>query len=91
MLEDILRAREGFVLSSDLHLVYLVTPINVEVEPDWKLYYERFMELPALDQARLFCLTLNFLSTHSWFFVLCTSKQFCMHVGGILYQHLEFS
>jgi hypothetical protein len=69
VLEDLLRAREGFVLSSDLHLVYLVTPINVEVEPDWKLYYERFMELPALDQARLFYLTLNFVLMHACLFV----------------------
>lgn len=50
MLDDLSRAREGFVLASDLHLVYLVTPTNVGVEPDWELYYERFMQLPALDQ-----------------------------------------
>lgn len=41
------------MLASDLHLVYLVTPINVDVEPDWELYYERFMGLPSLDQVRL--------------------------------------
>ncbi|XP_073012513.1 helicase and polymerase-containing protein TEBICHI isoform X1 [Typha latifolia] len=51
VLDDLSRAREGFVLASDLHLVYLVTPINVEVEPDWELYYERFMELSILDQS----------------------------------------
>ncbi|CAL5332901.1 unnamed protein product [Camellia sinensis] len=51
VLDDLSRAREGFVLASDLHLVYLVTPTNVEVEPDWKLYYERFMQLSTLDQA----------------------------------------
>lgn len=45
-----MRAREGFVLASDLHLVYLVTPINVDVEPDWELYYERYMQLSSLDQ-----------------------------------------
>lgn len=50
VLDDLSRAREGFVLASDLHLVYLVTPINVDAEPDWELYYERFMELSALDQ-----------------------------------------
>ncbi|EPS63523.1 hypothetical protein M569_11260, partial [Genlisea aurea] len=50
VLDDLMRAREGFVLASDLHLVYLVTPINVEVEPDWELYYERFMKLSSLDQ-----------------------------------------
>ncbi|GAB4837362.1 hypothetical protein Ancab_002239 [Ancistrocladus abbreviatus] len=51
VLDDLSRAREGFVLASDLHLVYLVTPTNVEVEPDWELFYERFMELCAIDQS----------------------------------------
>ncbi|OMO91013.1 hypothetical protein COLO4_18706 [Corchorus olitorius] len=51
VLDDLSRAREGFVLACDLHLVYLVTPINVEVEPDWELYYGRFMELSALEQS----------------------------------------
>ncbi|KAL8244776.1 hypothetical protein R6Q59_011034 [Mikania micrantha] len=51
VLDDLSRAREGFVLASDLHLVYLVTPTNVDVEPDWELYYERFMQLPALDKS----------------------------------------
>ncbi|KAL5558793.1 hypothetical protein UlMin_035004 [Ulmus minor] len=51
VLDDLSRAREGFVLASDLHLVYLVTPINVDVEPDWELYYERFMQLSPLDQS----------------------------------------
>lgn len=41
------------MLASDLHLVYLVTPINVDVEPDWELYYELFMGLSSLDQVRL--------------------------------------
>ncbi|EXC32791.1 DNA polymerase theta [Morus notabilis] len=51
VLDDLSRAREGFVLASDLHLVYLVTPINVDVEPNWELYYQRFMELSPLDQS----------------------------------------
>ncbi|XP_047322143.1 helicase and polymerase-containing protein TEBICHI [Impatiens glandulifera] len=51
VLDDLSRAREGFVLASDLHLVYLVTPINVDMEPNWELYYERFMQLSALDQS----------------------------------------
>ncbi|EEF45923.1 DNA polymerase theta, putative [Ricinus communis] len=51
VLDELSRAREGFVLASDLHLVYLATPINVEVEPDWELYYERFMELSPLDKS----------------------------------------
>ncbi|XP_065858049.1 helicase and polymerase-containing protein TEBICHI isoform X2 [Euphorbia lathyris] len=51
VLDDLSRAREGFVLASDLHLVYLATPINIELEPDWELYYERFMELSPLDKS----------------------------------------
>ncbi|RZC90345.1 hypothetical protein C5167_031057 [Papaver somniferum] len=51
VLDDLSRAREGFVLASDLHLVYLVTPINVDVEPDWELFYERFMQLSLLEQS----------------------------------------
>lgn len=41
------------MLASDLHLVYLVTPTNVEIEPDWELYYQRFMELSLIDQVLL--------------------------------------
>ncbi|CAN4127872.1 unnamed protein product [Withania somnifera] len=51
VLDDLIRAREGFVLASDLHVVYLVTPLSVDLEPDWELYYQRFMELSALDQS----------------------------------------
>ncbi|KAL9285014.1 hypothetical protein ACSQ67_024628 [Phaseolus vulgaris] len=51
VLADLSRAREGFVLASDLHLVYLVTPINVDVEPNWELFYEHFVRLSPLDQS----------------------------------------
>lgn len=61
VLDDLVRAREGFVLASDLHLVYLVTPINVEIEPDWELYYERFMGLPTLDQVTLLAILLSLI------------------------------
>ena len=50
VLDDLSRAREGFVLASDLHLVYLATPTNVDVEPDWELFYERFMQLSSIEQ-----------------------------------------
>ncbi|KAI5071714.1 hypothetical protein GOP47_0013965 [Adiantum capillus-veneris] len=49
--EDLAKAREGFVLASDLHLLYQVTPIYVELEPDWSLYYKKFVELSQMDQA----------------------------------------
>jgi DNA polymerase theta len=53
VLDDFSRVREGFVLAFDLHLVYLTTPISIDVEPYWQLYYERFIELPAIDQVIL--------------------------------------
>ncbi|XP_073390265.1 helicase and polymerase-containing protein TEBICHI isoform X3 [Physcomitrium patens] len=49
--EDLAKAREGFVLASDLHLLYEVTPTYVDIEPDWGVYYSRFMELSHTDQA----------------------------------------
>jgi DNA polymerase theta len=58
VLDDLSRAREAFVLASDLHLVYLVTPINVDVEPDWELYYERFMQLSSLEQVYMYSVVL---------------------------------
>ncbi|KAL3675819.1 hypothetical protein R1sor_025767 [Riccia sorocarpa] len=48
--DDLAKAREGFVLASDLHLVYQVTPIHVELEPDWSLFYQKFVELSHLEQ-----------------------------------------
>ena len=78
MLDDLSRAREGFVLASDLHSVYLVTPINIDVEPDWVLYYERFMQLSTLDRVIMLLVIVaslipkgNSLSiTLSWFILL---------------------
>jgi DNA polymerase theta len=54
--DDLAKAREGFVLASDLHLVYQVTPIYVELEPDWSLFYKKFVELSPMDQvSKRFC------------------------------------
>lgn len=49
--EDLAKAREGFVLASDLHLIYEVTPTYVDLEPDWGVFYQRYMELSPIDQA----------------------------------------
>jgi DNA polymerase theta len=53
VLDDFSKVREGLVLASDLYLVYLVTSISIDIELDWQLYYERFMELPTIDQVIL--------------------------------------
>lgn len=48
--EDLAKAREGFVLASDLHLIYEVTPTYVELEPDWRVFYKRYLDLSPVDQ-----------------------------------------
>nr|POE91458.1 helicase and polymerase-containing protein tebichi [Quercus suber] len=78
VLDDLSRAREGFVLASDLHLVYMVTPINVDVEPDWELHYERFMQLSALDQAYVILSWEAFLEFH----LLCYDKGMISCING---------
>lgn len=37
-------------MASDLHLLYEVTPTYVDLDPDWGVYYSRFMELSPVDQ-----------------------------------------
>ncbi|KAG0587234.1 hypothetical protein KC19_2G150600 [Ceratodon purpureus] len=49
--EDLAKARDGFVLASDLHLIYEVTPTYVDLEPDWGVFYQRYMDLSPIDQA----------------------------------------
>lgn len=52
--EDLAKAREGFVLASDLHLLYEVTPTYVDLEPDWDVFYQRFLDLSPIDQVHDF-------------------------------------
>lgn len=33
--QDLARARMGFCMASDLHLTFLITPVNEEVPVDW--------------------------------------------------------
>lgn len=48
--EDLAKAREGFVLASDLHLIYEVTPTYVDLEPDWSVFLQRYLDLSPIDQ-----------------------------------------
>lgn len=47
--QDLAKAREGFVLTSDLHLTFLVTPVDLHVwgpkGPDWKVFYSMLQRL----------------------------------------------
>jgi hypothetical protein len=81
VLDDLSRAREGFVLASDLHLVYLVTPINVEVEPDWELYYERFMQLSTLEQVHMCSVASTNLLPNIWVDLLYCYRVMLVFVG----------
>ena len=40
---DLARAQENLVLDNELHLLYLVTPLDLRdsVEPEWMTYYRQ--------------------------------------------------
>ena len=50
--QDLAKAREGFVLTSDMHLTYLVTPVDLSVwdysGPNWKILYQMLQALKVL-------------------------------------------
>ncbi|KAG1658665.1 hypothetical protein FOA52_007871 [Chlamydomonas sp. UWO 241] len=48
--EDLAQARNGFVMSSDLHLTFLVTPVKEDLHIEWSLYQHNFQRLNVEDQ-----------------------------------------
>jgi hypothetical protein len=46
---DLAKARHGFVLASDLHLTFLVTPVREELPMDWHCFYDIFGRLGSTD------------------------------------------
>ena len=48
--QDLLRARQGFVMASDLHLTFLVTPIRSDLELDWQRFYDLHRQLNTTEQ-----------------------------------------
>jgi hypothetical protein len=48
--QDLLKARQGFVMASDLHLTFLVTPIRTDLELDWQRFYDLHRQLSATEQ-----------------------------------------
>jgi len=48
-MQDLAKAREGFVLTSDMHLTYLVTPVDLSAwdrkGPDWNAFYKMLQAL----------------------------------------------
>ncbi|UPR00185.1 DNA-directed DNA polymerase [Chloropicon primus] len=52
--DDLQRARRGFVMANDLHMLYLVTPIHgcSSLQLNWSQYYERWLnDFDELDSA----------------------------------------
>lgn len=48
--EDLSRARDGFVMSSDLHLTFLVTPVTEELRINWARFDALFGRLPEVER-----------------------------------------
>jgi DNA polymerase theta len=47
---DLSQSRKKLVLESSLHLIYLITPVSQLIEPDWSLFFQKYMRLPAPDR-----------------------------------------
>lgn len=45
---ELKNALKSLVLENDLHLVYLVTPMYVNIEPPWRRYFELYESLPEI-------------------------------------------
>eukprot|EP00798_Chlamydomonas_sp_ICE-L_P002967 gene2967-12975_t len=46
---DLSTARDGFVMATDLHLTFLITPVNEELLIDWHRYHDIFQRLGPSD------------------------------------------
>ncbi len=42
---DLERARESFVMTTELHLTYLCVPVMEDITPDWGRFYEMVRRL----------------------------------------------
>lgn len=48
--EDLQKSRSGIHLDTDLHLVYLTTPVNTHIDPDWNRLLALYERLPARER-----------------------------------------
>merc|ERR1712139_309277 len=49
--QDLKRARSGVCLDTDLHLIFLATPVTGTPEPDWARFLSLLERLPAREHA----------------------------------------
>lgn len=47
MQADLEKARESFVMTTELHLTYLCVPVMEDIAPDWGRFYETVSRLQA--------------------------------------------
>lgn len=41
--------KDGVILSNELHLLYLMTPVSMSFKVDWKLYHLIFKKLTPVE------------------------------------------
>ncbi|KAK6100403.1 DEAD/DEAH box helicase family protein [Brugia pahangi] len=51
--------KEGIVLSSHFHLLFMMVPFDISVDIDWNIFYEEYKALPRSEQALLARLGVN--------------------------------
>lgn len=42
---DLEKAREGFVMTTELHLTYLITPLKEDLNPNFQVFYDIWSKL----------------------------------------------
>jgi DNA polymerase theta len=48
--DDLKRAQGGLILSNELHMLYLLTPVSLAFRVDWRLYHKIFKRLSPVEQ-----------------------------------------
>uniref|UniRef100_A0A1I8EZV3 Type III restriction enzyme n=1 Tax=Wuchereria bancrofti TaxID=6293 RepID=A0A1I8EZV3_WUCBA len=51
--------KEGIVLSSHFHLLFMMVPFDISVDIDWNIFYDEYKALPRSEQALLARLGVN--------------------------------
>jgi len=49
--EDLQKAKQGIHLDTDLHLIFLATPVSAVTEPNWQHYVPMYEKLPPRERA----------------------------------------
>ena len=47
---DLQHAQKGLILSNELHMLYLLTPVSLSFRVNWRLYHQIFKRLMPIEQ-----------------------------------------